>query len=185
MKRHLLLVLSGCLILSLAVHAKSKTLPAVFMNAQFVRVEAYNGDTFNPNVLPDDRRAIYDVEQRLQDRELYTLVLERKDADLVLVVRKGRVASATGRLGVDIGGSPRQRGQSQPQPDPTRDESAVGYGVGADAGPADDLLEVYILDPNGRLNGPIWTHLQRDGLDEPTLPLFQQLKHEVDTSYPK
>jgi hypothetical protein len=182
MKRRSLLLLPGCLLLSIAVLAKSKSLPEIFKIAQYVRVEAYNGDALNPSVIPDDRRAIFDVEQQLKDWQRYAVVYQRDRADLVFLVRKGRIASATGRAGVDVGTQPRQRAQ-YPQ-DPTRsDPSEVGAAV--EAGPADDLLEVYIVDPSGHLNGPIWTHTLRDGLDTPALPLFQQLKHAVDTTYPK
>ena len=182
MKRRLLLILPAYLLLSLVAAAKSKTLPEIFKFAHFVRVEAYNGDTFNPNVIPDDRRAIFDVEQQLKNWHRYSVVLERNQADLVLLVRKGRIASATGRVGVNVGTSPRQRGQAQP--DPTRDDPSVALGAGAEAGPADDILEVFILDPDGHLNGPIWTRTLSDGLDAPTVPLFQQLKQAVDTAYP-
>ena len=41
-------------------------LPAVFKNAEFVYVQAYNGDALNPHVIPDDRDAIYNVEQGLK-----------------------------------------------------------------------------------------------------------------------
>ena len=182
MKRRYLLAMS-CLLLSMVAAAKSKSLPEIFRNAQFVRVEAYNGDALNPNVIPDDRRAIFDVEQQLRDWHRYTIVLERDRADLILLVRKGRIASATGRVGVNIGTQPRQRSQSQPEATPN--DPAVTLGGSAEAGPADDILEVYFLDPNGHLEGPIWTHTLRDGLDAPAVPLFQQLKHAVDTTYPR
>lgn len=181
MKRRLLLLLPVC-IAAIVGQAKSK-LPEIFRNATYVRVEAYNGDAFSPNVIPDDRRAIANVEQQLEDWHRYTLVLKREQAELIFVVRKGRIASATGHLGVDVGNLPRPRGQSQP--DPNTNDPAVAAGVNADAGPADDLLEVYIVDPNGHRNGPIWSHTLQDGLDTPSLPLFQQLKHAVDTAYPK
>jgi hypothetical protein len=183
MKRRLLLAVPGCFLLSLAVFAKSKSLPEIFKIAQYVRVEAYNGDALNPSVIPDDRRAIFDVEQQLKDWQRYAVVYQRDRADLVFLVRKGRIASATGRAGVDVGTQPRQRGQS-PQ-EPTRGDPSLGVGAAAEAGPADDLLEVFIVDPSGHLNGPIWTHTLRDGLEAPALPLFQQLKHAVDTTYPK
>jgi hypothetical protein len=172
------------ILLSAFALAKTKDLPAFFKNARFVRVEAYNGDALNPNVVPQDRRAIFDVEQQLKDWKRYGVVYEREHADLVFVVRKGRLASATGRADVDISRQPRQRGASQPFPDDGSASTGIGVGASAEAGPVDDLLEVYIVAPSGELNGPIWTHTLSNGLDAPKVPLFQQLRQAVDTAYP-
>jgi hypothetical protein len=171
------------ILLSAFALAKTKDLPAIFKNAQFVRVEAYNGDALNPNVIAEDRRAIFDVEQQLKEWKRYRVVYERDHAELVFVVRKGRLASATGRADVDISTQPRQRGASQPIPNGGA-STGIGVGASAETGPVDDLLEVYIVAPSGELNGPIWTHTLSNGLDAPKVPLFQQLRQAVDTAYP-
>jgi hypothetical protein len=168
--------------LSVVALAKTKDPPAIFRNAQFVQVVAYNGDAFDPNVVPQDRRAIFDVEQQLKQWKRYGVVYERDRANLVFLVRKGRLASATVRADVDIGTRPRQGGVSQPAPGDT--STGVGIGAAAEAGPVDDLLEVYIVAPTGKLDGPIWAHTLHNGLDSPTLPLFQQLKQAVDAAFP-
>ena len=191
MKRRLFLLLLGSLSLSIVAQAKPKNqkvdLPAVFKNAQYVYVEAYAGDIFNPNLVPDDREAIYNVEQRLKDWHRYRLAYQRNQADLVFLVRKGRIASVTPRVVVGNGGRTRD-GNSIP-PDPTRTDNypgaGVGVGVGAEVGSADDELAIYLVDPSGALNGPIWSHNLKQGLDTPDLPLFQLIKHEVETAYPK
>jgi hypothetical protein len=46
------------------------------------------------------------------------------------------------------------------------------------------VLAIYLVNPSGGLDGPIWLHVEKGGLDEPTLPLFQRIKHEVETAYP-
>jgi hypothetical protein len=58
-------------------------LPAVFENARYVDVEAYDVDASNSRVIPDDRNAIYNVEQGLKDWHRYAVVYERDRADLV------------------------------------------------------------------------------------------------------
>lgn len=188
MKRRLfLLLLLGSVSLSIVAQAKPKNqkvdLPAVFKNAQFVYVEAYAGDALNPNLVPDDRQSIYDVEQRLKDWHRYAITYQRDRADLVFLVRKGRIASVTPRVVVGIGSQPNNRNSSPP--DPTRTNDSVGVGVDAEAGSPDDMLAIYLVDPTGELNGPIWSHSLKGGLDAPTLPLFQRIKHEVETAYPK
>lgn len=87
MKRCLLLLLLGSTSLSLVAQAKpgkqKVNLPAVFKNAQYVDVEACDGDASDPRVIPDDRKAIYNVEQGLKDWHRYSVVYERDRADLV------------------------------------------------------------------------------------------------------
>jgi hypothetical protein len=183
MKRCLSLLILGSTSLLLVAQAKpgkqKVNLPAVFKNAQYVDVEAYDGDASNPRVIPDDRKAIYNVEQGLKDWHRYAVVYERDRADLVFLVRKGRIASVT--PGVEVGiGHPQNRNTSPP--DPTR--TTTGVGVDAEAGSPDDLLAVYFVDPSGKLNGPIWEHSLKGGLDAPALPLFERIKHEVETAYP-
>jgi hypothetical protein len=141
-------------------------------------VEAYDGDALNPRVIPEDRNAIYNVEQGLKDWQRYSVVYERDRADLVFLVRKGRIASVTPSVGVDIGG----RDRNQSPPDPTR--TTTGVGVDAEAGSPDDMLAVYFMDASGKLSGPIWEHSLKGGLDAPALPLFERIKHEVETAYP-
>jgi hypothetical protein len=126
---------------------------------------------------------IYNVEQQLKDWHRYAVVYQRDRADLVFLVRKGLIASVTGRVDVGTGGRPRE-GSPAP-PDPTRSNPSIGVGVDAEAGPAEDLLDVDIVDPSGRTIGPIWSYSLKDGLDAPAVPLFQRLKHEVVTTYPK
>jgi hypothetical protein len=188
MKRRLFfLLLLGPVSFSIVTQAKAKNqkvdLPAVFKNAQYVYVEAYDGDALNPHLVPDDRQAIYNVEQHLKDWHRYSIVYQRDRADLVFLVRKGRIASVTPRVVVDIGDQRKDRNSSPP--DPTRtNNTSVGVGVDAEAGPADDVLAIYLVNPSGGLDGPIWLHGEKGGLDEPTLPLFQRIKHEVETAYP-
>jgi hypothetical protein len=186
MKRCLFLLL-GSISLLIVAEGRAKNqkvdLPAVFKNAQYVYVQAYDGDALNPNVLADDRQAIYNVEQGLKDWNRYAIVYQRDRADLVFLVRKGRIASVTPRVVVGLGSQHQDRNPSPP--DPTRSNDSTGVGVDAEAGSPDDMLAIYLVDPSGALTGQIWLHSLKGGLDAPGLPLFQRIKHEVETAYPK
>jgi hypothetical protein len=178
MKRCLFLLLLGSLSLLIVAEAKNQkaNLPAVFKNAVFVYVQAYNGDALNPHVIPDDRDAIYRVEQGLKAWNRYSIVYDRDKADLVFLVRKGRIASVTPGVEVGIGRQNQNRNPSQPG------AVSTAVGVDAEAGPPDDLLSIYMAAPSDSL---LWSHSLKDGLDAPGLPLLQRIEHEVDTTYPK
>jgi hypothetical protein len=146
---------------------KSKdTLPPILLSSHYVYVEAYDGDAFDPAVIPDDRHAIADVQGAILDWKRYIVTAKRKDAELIIVVRKGRIASVQPRVGVGGGGGTRN----------------VSGGVSADVGSPNDLLEVFVLSPDGSRSGPIWTRSMKDGLNPPEIPLFQQLKQAVDSA---
>jgi hypothetical protein len=60
--------------------------PGTLVNARYVYVTSYDGDQFNINLLPEDRRAIADVQDALQKWGKLTLVYEPQHADIVLMV---------------------------------------------------------------------------------------------------
>ncbi len=186
MKRCLFLLVFAALSLALVAGAKPKkqkaTLPAAFDHAQYVHVEAMNGDSLDPDVLPEDRQAIGNVEQGLRDWDRYSIALRRDQADLVFVVRKGRTASVIPHV-VGLGGHPQDR-SGFPQ-DSSRGDSAPGVGVGAEAGPADDMLSIYMVNPSGSLIGPIWSYSLKGGLDMPAQMLLKRIRQEVETAYPR
>ena len=51
--------------LSLAASGNPPQMPRTLANARFVYVAAYDGDQFDPNLLPDDRAAIARVEDAI------------------------------------------------------------------------------------------------------------------------
>jgi hypothetical protein len=93
------------LLLPTVVLAQKKTkkpsIPEIFDHARYVYVEAVDGEEFNPNLYPADRNAIADVRDALHKWGRYNLTIDRAQADLVFVVRKGRLAGAeaTGSIG--------------------------------------------------------------------------------------
>ena len=121
---------------SFAKNKKKDTLPAVFSNARFVYVQAEDGDILKPGLFPEDREAIANVQDALKDWNRYALTLHRNDADLIIIVRRGRLASAQLHGGVTagnqpvIGGSyprrnPAGAGSSAPGDDPDRTDRLI------------------------------------------------------------
>jgi hypothetical protein len=163
-------------------------LPAAFRTATYFYVECMDGGPFKPGLLPEDRQAISDVQNEIQDWGRYKLAVERHDADLVFVVRKGRIASVSGHGGVSVGTNRPQ--STTPTPanpgDASQTSSADSTTVGmrTEAGPPNDLLWVYMVKPNGSLLGPIWQNTVKDGLDAPDIPLLKDLIEQIDTTYP-
>ena len=144
-------------------HAQKRTseeVPKIFLTARYAYVQALDGDIFDLHLVAEDRKAIQDVEDALRDWKRYVITTRRDQAELVFVVRKGRSASAQGR-----GGGARARG-----------------GLGAEVGPGDDLLYVYMQTSEHELQGPIWKQYLKDGLDTPGIPLFKQLKDTIEAA---
>jgi hypothetical protein len=61
-------------------------LPRTLANARFVYVTAYDGDQFDPYLLPEDRAAIANVQDAIQKWGKLTLVYRPEDADIILRV---------------------------------------------------------------------------------------------------
>jgi len=180
-----LAVLSVSLTHLLSAHAKGKKraeISSVFANAHYVYVQAVDGDIMNPEVYPEDRNAISNVQQALRDWSRYAITTERSQADLVFVVRKGRLVGLEGRGGIGSQPYPGAQGPGQvPQPGTG---TAGSVGVGTQVGPDEDVLRVFTLATDGKLNGPLWTREMLDGLDAPAVLLVRQLKEAVEAAYP-
>jgi hypothetical protein len=184
----LLLILVPALALAQHKAKKHNDVPAVFQYAHFVYVEAADGDATKPGLYPEDRQAIFDVQDALQDWNRYALANRREGADVVLVVRKGRLAGAQTHAGVSVG-TPRLPGSGNPaagRPPGQSGQGGDGEGVGAEGevGPENDMLRVYLVSSDGKLSGPLWTREIQDGLDAPNVVLMQQLRTAVERAYP-
>jgi hypothetical protein len=151
---------------------------AILLNFRHVYVEAWDGDFFNPHLLPEDRKAILDVQNALQDWNRYLVTVKRRDAEILVVVRKGRIVTVNAGVGGNIGSGPDERGGSN-QPKADGGDKA---GVGPEVAGRDDLFFVYLVNQNGSLIGPIWIHHQKDGLDTPGIPLFKQFKESIEAA---
>lgn len=182
--------------LAFAKDKKKDTLPSIFSNARYVYVQAEDGDIMKPGLFPEDREAIANVEDALKNWHRYALTINRHDADLVIIVRKGRLVGAQVTGGVGLGTAPGING-SYPNRNPAGPGSTVpadnnpdrtgtyeSVGAKSEVGPNDDILRVYTNSPQGKLSGPFWSNEMKDGLDAPDVPLLRALRDAVDHAYP-
>jgi hypothetical protein len=180
LRTYLLVALVLLPVLGFAQTKKKKpSTPAVFGNAKYVYVQAEDGDMYNPHLLPEDRDAISDVMNALHAWGRYTVMPSEDGAELVFIVRKGRLGSAT--VGGTVGNTSTPP-YGSPRPPPNQ---APGVMVGGEAGPPDDFLEVRMKQPGGDLSGPIWRHTMTDGLNGPKVLLLQALRQAVERDYPQ
>ena len=150
---------------------KQEKTQALLLNAQYVYVEPLlsDGKFADPNVSAEDRQAVTNVSRAIEKWGQYKLAARRSEAELIIAVRVGRVASnyQGGRIGVHdapTGGHP---------------TTEAGPMIGGETGPKHDLLWVFALNPDGKLAGPYWQHTQDHGLEMPNLALFQQFKGDI------
>jgi hypothetical protein len=152
---------------------KKPAVPAILGTATYVYVEAQDGDLMQPGLYPPDRQAIGDVEDALREWKRYKVTTLKDKAEIVVVVRKGRVAN--GQVEGQV---------AQPLP-PGRGPVSTGTDARAEFGQEEDMLRVYMQDANGKRVGPVWDRSMTDGLDAPQLLLFRQLKDAVEKAYPQ
>jgi hypothetical protein len=150
--------------------SKSK-FPAQIVVAQYVQVTTYFGDDpVDLRITVEDRRAIADVEAAIRKWGRYHLVYRPEDAELIIVVRKGRLAEVGGGIGV--------HGDSR-YPNPV-----VGSMTRAEVGDPIDTLSVY--DPDrGSDSSPLWRGRLQDGLDPPEMELVKELREKVEAAAKK
>lgn len=179
-----ILLLSILIPLVLQAQSKKKhsDLSALFDSARYVYVQAQDGDITRPGLYPEDRQAISDVLHGLQAWNRYAVTVNRDHADLVFIVRRGRLVSLQGHVGIGSA-----QGQMGPQPQnrqPGQLPDGDSVGASSEVGPPDDMLEVFATNADGKLSGPIWQREMKDGLDSPSVPLLRELKTAVERAYP-
>jgi hypothetical protein len=182
--RTLLTLLAVAIFAALRLPAKDKkpSVPEVFGRAHTAYVEAVDGQQFDRDLDPDEREAIANVQDALEAWKRYVLVTEREQADIVFVVRKGRAeAGSPGTQNPPGGWGPEGPGSPGRQREPMA--GAAGP-VGAGGGSSEDLLEVCLVNANGKLTSPLWEHTLPDGLNEPQVLLLRQFRDAVDKAYP-
>jgi hypothetical protein len=166
---------------------KKPSVPEAFETAHSVFVEARDAhDITDIRLDPDDRKAILDVQDGIQDWGRYTLSRSRRDADLILVVHKGRVvrdqpnSGVPGSLRLPVGHSPIQDPSDPSQSGTNTSSSSSSDGLTQEK----DQLWVYTIQSDGKLKGPIWRDEQERGLNGPDVLLLRRLKDEVEKAYP-
>ncbi len=65
---------------------KVPAFPGVLANAQYVYVASYDGDQFDPNLLPEDRNAINSVQDSIQQWDKLKIVYRPSEADIIILV---------------------------------------------------------------------------------------------------
>lgn len=162
--------------------AKDKSdLNRVITHARFVMVTTEHGNRLDTNQIPiEDRNALFATEEALRKWGRYIEVFSADEADLILVVRAGRIVGVHSGVGVPpvvvIGRMPPSNTDpSRPNNDPT----PPGIPAGAEVGPKDDMLMVYDAHL-GTDSSPLWRRTAAHGLNGPDVPLLKELKHEID-----
>jgi len=152
-------------VFALVLKAEDKNaISAVVRNATYVMVTTYSGDIFSPDVTPDDRHAVQNVQDKIQKWGRYKLVYNRGEADLILVVRTGRLAE------VKAGGQVGTHGSAK--------------SIGGEVGDPQDTLEVYMASQG--INGPpLWRGHAPGGLKAPEMQLVQEFRAKVEASEKK
>ena len=140
-------------------------LPKLVVHAKYVLVTTYQGyDLSNPNVLPDDRQAVMAVQDAIKKWGRYELAYRPQDADLIFLVRKGRIIETQPQL--RIGG-----GSNMPV--------NVGANTPVDVGDKRDMLAMFTAE-DGLDGAPLWRDFEAGGLDAPRVQLIQELRKAVD-----
>jgi hypothetical protein len=82
------LILAGVSALAVSNPSTTKVpaFPGTLANARYVYVASYDGDQFNPNLLPEDRNAIGAVQNAIQKWGKLTIVYRLSEADVIILV---------------------------------------------------------------------------------------------------
>jgi len=173
-------LLLGLFVLVLHGYAKDPVLSRQLLHANFVALgyETANGfvsetdeEAFlSAKILREDRVALSNVHDALSKWKRYIVVIDPHQAELLIAVRSGRLASVNGgvRIGnAPVGGPALGRG------------TAIGPVFGGEAGPVDDYLAVYQAD-NGHEGPKLWRKTAEDGLVGRDPELVENFKTDVE-----
>ena len=167
MTRRALCFLVALLFVPFIVAKEKATFPKFIVGAKYVLVTTYFGDNLaDSRVPPADRQAVIDVQDAIRDWGRYTLVYERKNAELIILVRKGRTAETRNGIGIHAG--------SDRSP-------SVGPITDADGGDPQDMLSVYNA-ALGTDTAPMWRDRMTNGLNTPEVKLVQELRTKVEAA---
>lgn len=187
MRRPLLAVLAGTLVLPLAsapARAGERIVPAQIAQARYVALGYDLGDRFmseteaitNPDVLPEERRALVAIADELRKWGKYALTVRPADAELLIALRIGRRGSigGSGGMGVGSAGEP-GRGGSVP---------GAAFPPGGGRGTAEissnqDMLTVYEAR-GGSVGAPLWRVIRGGGLQGTPPRLFEEFRADVE-----
>jgi hypothetical protein len=84
-----ILIVTAAISAGAASNPNTKVVPAfpgTLANARYVYVASYDGDQFDPNLIPEDRNAISVVQNAIQNWGKLTLVYRASEADIIILV---------------------------------------------------------------------------------------------------
>jgi hypothetical protein len=84
-----ILIVTAAISAGAASNPNTKDVPAfpgTLANARYVYVASYDGDQFDPNLIPEDRNAISVVQSAIQNWGKLTLVYRASEADIIILV---------------------------------------------------------------------------------------------------
>ena len=167
MTRRALCFLLAFLFVPFILAKEKSAFPTFIVNAKYVLVTTYFGDNLaDSRVPPADRQAVIAVQDAIRDWGRYSLVYERKNAELIMLVRKGRTAET--RDGIDIhAGSDRS--------------PSLGKVTDADGGDPQDMLAIYNASL-GTDTAPLWRDRMPAGLTAPKVKLVHELRAKVEAA---
>ena len=87
-KQALVLTVLATVLLGVTAWASPAPFPGIFRNARYVYVTSFDGSEWNPNVLPEDRAAIAEVQDAIRSWGHFVVVQEPRDAEMILVVQR-------------------------------------------------------------------------------------------------
>jgi len=185
MRRSSRVLLLSIVVLVVQGYAKN-AVSALLLQARYVALgyETANGflgeletEAFNSTeVLPEDRQALAHLSEAIKKWNRYIVTIEPRQAEILIAVRSGRLASAGGGIrvhtgSIDPGGTtPGGRG--------------IGTVVGVEAGPRPDYLAVYQAE-DGREGPRLWRKTEDGGLAGSNPPLFESFKNDVEAASKK
>ena len=157
-----------------SLRAKDKaTMPLVVTNATYAVVTTYDGGPLNPGLTPEDRQAVADVQKALEKWGHYKLVYNLNQAELILVVRKGRAVETN--VGFHKGTAP----------GPGAGPGGSGPTFGGEVGDPEDTLSVYVASQDLKTASPLWRGRAANGLKAPDMTLMKEFESKVEASKKK
>jgi len=181
MRKVLGAALPALLFFSLAAPAAAgkKIVPARIAQARYVALGYDMGDRFlsetaaisNPDVLPEERRAIQAIADDLRRWGKYVITVRPEDAELLIAVRYGRRASVDGAIGMGPGGAP--------VGGPYRGAGVVSSSGRAEISSNTDMLTVY-ESAGGRVGAQLWRVISGGGLSGAPPRLYQEFRADVE-----
>jgi hypothetical protein len=171
-----------------AKNNKEKVVSESLVRSKYVyigilRADGGIDDRINPAVVPEDRDARDAVEKAFRQWNRYTVTLMPNQADLVVLVRKGRHGSVT------VSGTPIQisggtaRTERRTADDKMR--TTQGIGIAGEAGPTVDIMEVHTGPNLGGGDLRLWQGSRSEGFSGTPPRLFQDFKNEIEAAAKK